>query len=611
MIEQKQAMIPILNNLARLTGKHPQAVAGCFAALVNLAGARPSFKNALVQGTDAIAATKLALVAHASDATCQLYGMWLLANLSLNDMEGSRKVLEDDGLDTVLAIMRGNAGQAGTLRLCAALLGQFARTDAAELGPQIAAKGGVELITEALKAHPGDAKLATTGAQALQNLLHSGFVNAQVLAAGSIDAVLAVMRAHPADVNVQQAGIGTLINSLALKRLEVSGCEVIVAALKDHLRVDTIQSGGCMLLGCAVELVYDGGKGLTELVEYLKQLATLGAVVHVVNAINAHLGSAEVCRAACSALQNLAIAGINNDGVRAAGGVRAVVTALGKHVSNPAAINATFAVLNNCLRDAESLVEAANAGAVPAILKVLEANPANPDLQKRGIALLGQLGLASDVIRDQVAKEGVAQITAAMRSMAANPAVVATAIGALRNITYAGQNVAEVLAAGAVPLVIDAMMRFPKNVDIQHAACGLMVNMCLENEEAREAFARAGAGDVIDAALANHKDSAGLQRSGNIARGVIAQTLDLLKAQHEAQERARAQEAADAERAAQLARDGDAAAAQRALEENLEAKAKMARTQRTGGRVQELIDLYESGELYHWEAPKKIISLKH
>jgi hypothetical protein len=40
-----------------------------------------------------------------------------------------------------------------------------------------------------------------------------------------------------------------------------------------------------------------------------------------------------------------------------------------------------------------------------------------------------------------------------------------------------------------------------------------------------------------------------------------------------------------------------------------EAKAKLARSTKAG-RVQELIDLYESGDLFIWDAPKKFISLK-
>lgn len=170
-------------------------------------------------------------------AVVQVQGCRGMSVLGEKD-ETREQILAKGGLDAVLAALRAHPSEAEVQAAGCTAIGNFAL---GEGEATVRASGALAQVLEAMAALPAEAELQAKACRALGNCAFSPEGEADVLAKGGVAAVLAAMRAHPSDAAVQEEGCDALCNLPSAKAaiLAGGGLAVVTASLSSAATATT------------------------------------------------------------------------------------------------------------------------------------------------------------------------------------------------------------------------------------------------------------------------------------------------------------------------------------------------------------------------------------
>jgi len=324
-----------------------------------------------------------------------------------------------------LSALRAHAAHAPVLHAACRVLRCLAAEDEGAAAAAAAA-GAAEALVHALRMHRDDVELGEVAPAALRPLLASAAGKRRAAAAGALESLCLAMFAFPASRPVQAACAGA-IKSLAVEE-EARQRPAAAAAVEGLVKALGVFGGGRAGLSAAAgdtaaaAFAADAVGALANLMtgspENQERMRDADGAAVLVDVLQSHLASADVCEAVCAALWALAVCS-DDDTLRhigEAGGADAVVRAMRAHAAEPRVQRVAALALRNVCVLAETAAAAAGSGAVEALLAGLRLHGGSAALQEGLLDALSALCEAGgERVAALAAAEGGLLVTAAAR----------------------------------------------------------------------------------------------------------------------------------------------------------------------------------------------------
>ena len=221
------------------------------------------------------------------------------------------------------------------------------------------------------------------------------------------------------------------LNTIGTPQLSVStgDIEAVVAAMRAHMGVASVQENGCGALW-----------NIAHLAENQPKVAVAGGIEAVVAAITAHSSIASVQSKGCGALLNIAHSAENRQKVAAAGGIETVVAAMKAHTSVSAVQSYGCGALWNIAFFAENQLKLAASGGIKTVVAAMKAHAGDADVQSYGCMALWNITRLAENRQKVAAAGGIEAVAAAMKAHTGVAAVQENGCGALWNIARLAEN---------------------------------------------------------------------------------------------------------------------------------------------------------------------------
>eukprot|EP01147_Barroeca_monosierra_P001988 gene1988-5068_t len=459
---------------------------GC-AAICSLAIKHES-KEFLINN-DAIATIVSAMETHQSDASLQRDACLALCTLCSGNMHAKMQSAARGVIASALSAMQTHPNNCLVLQQACWLLGSLGIND--DVKRYIDDEGGIHAIVTALNADKEDVDLQRKGISALTNIAaRSDIFAATVLQAGGIVAAKAAMKMHSKNITVQDTVLRCFRNVspvVGCKEILVSGngIGVIVSTMETHMLVATIQENGCWLLKslaagnpvnqaaianggikavlCAIE-THSYNEGVVgEACQCLCNtlcntdckcafLAKRDALATLINAMQAHLGSAPLQAHACGALASMARIQSQS--------AQDITTTSSDKLMMKSSGDGLFVGAPNNVRSASQ-----------AIIRSMKMHSKSPIVQAKACWALCNLAATSPAVTDILASSGaIGCVLGAMHTHSNDASVQADGCGFLYNIGLHTKHRSMLKANKAIGAVQVAKESHPNNKTVQSRA---------------------------------------------------------------------------------------------------------------------------------------------
>ena len=201
------------------------------------------------------------------------------------------------------------------------------------------------------------------------------------------------------------------------------------------------------------------------------QIADLGGIELIVEALTSHPNVVQVQEAGCGALWNLAASSsINQVHIASAGGIDGVLSAMLTHPTAAGLQYQALGALTNLVANKSfNKLQLVNGGGVDVVIAVMKANQHIARVQEQACALLSDLALKNQVNKVLISESGgIERVVAAMST---HPAVVGVQEQACRALASLAAGVVEtqdhIAWAGGIERSVAAMSSHPRVISVQ------------------------------------------------------------------------------------------------------------------------------------------------
>jgi len=416
-----------------------------------------------------------AIGAQGATKEIQSWGISLLKQRAeVEGPETQSRIAELGGIELVIDALRAHPKAKDIQEHCLACLGCLGR-ELPENIRRIDANDGVEVILVALRKHAKLGQVQGWGFFALRNLaVNTPEVQSQLLVSDVIELAIAALKAHPEVPHVQGCGcavLGILSTGhvdVRQKIARLGGIDAILDALEHHPEVVKVQGCGWASLG---NLVSDSKPTRERFVK-------LGGAELVLDALRTHPAEADIQACGVTALRNLTCEQTDYmERIVSNGGIELVCSALHSQLQDLRVQLSGVAILqflmgedvDQCHGNQERIMKCAGGELV---VKAMAGYPESLKLLMSGTEALRRL--ARENVNGQNRVEQVSGIEALLNLMEAQPQCMALQLSccrALWSVSALGDTVCERITRAGIEPMLAAMEAFPQNVDLQDTAC--------------------------------------------------------------------------------------------------------------------------------------------
>uniref|UniRef100_A0A7S4N8P2 Uncharacterized protein n=1 Tax=Odontella aurita TaxID=265563 RepID=A0A7S4N8P2_9STRA len=499
--------------------------------------------RAAIGRAGAIPCIVAAMCNHPSDAEVQERGCAALQNLAL---EGDRRsmIASAGGTAAVLRAMRSHPQAAAVQeRGCGAVRNFVWDNDVNRAA--VGSKGGVVVITDAVRGHGGDGRVVGQAFRALRNLAKGTGedVSSNRLAiGGAVMCIVAAMRQHLEDEGVEAEGCA-LVRNLSVDEdvrpaiVAVGAIGAIVAAMKEHPKSEKVNSQAC---GSLYNLSFCGGS-LDEMKrdKYCKRVLKAAAKLFpkvcgkyannllermaAASSRKSKFGSSPTpphgamspvdFRGSTPTISNVPTSPRGADGAGASGHHSSSPPGLkmfgmkrsgGKSGSGP---TGTESVSSGGTGDEDSRQSGSDAGSSASLTTMMHVMALRDNVDSLSeeeavtiITELGKLAMGPPPSALSSSSRG--------RNSGSHGRPPSSAIHSAQGYRAA------IAAAGGIPVVVSFMARRIDWPPIQSSACLTLRNLCHRDEDNCMAAARSGAIPAVIAGMQLHRSWSGVQSAG-------------------------------------------------------------------------------------------------
>ena len=380
--------------------------------------------------------------------------------------------------------------------------------------------GDISSLIQIMANHPMVVEVQTEGLDVLWSWALGQDSKKMLVEAGAIPIILAAMRRHQSVPSVQRRGCLTLgnlaPNNLHNKDLIVQAIPIILQAMRQHPFVPKIQRYACYALG----------KLATNNVHNQNLIAEAGAIPIIVHAIRQHHTVPDIRKYGCYAIGNLAANNLHNkDLIVEADAIPVILQAMREHQSVPDIQQYGCLALGNLAADnLQNKHLIAEVGAIPIILLAMRQHQSVPDIQDNGCYALGNL--AANNLHNKgliVEAQAIPIILQAMRQHQSVPDIQeygSLALGNLAADNLHNQNL--ITGAGVVPVIRQAMRQHHSVPNIQQYSCLALGNLAANNPHCQNRISEGGIIPIILQTMSQHRSVPKIQRYGCYALGNLA-----------------------------------------------------------------------------------------
>eukprot|EP00727_Mastigamoeba_balamuthi_P013590 m51a1_g8854 hypothetical protein (861) ;mRNA; f:497336-500408 len=244
----------------------------------------------------------------------------------------------------------------------------------------------------------------------------------------------------------------------------------------------------------------------------LQTLAVSRVIDALLRVLDGHGADADVAEHACSALGSAASSAESKALAASLGALPAVVAVLTSHASSAPVASEALACLWGLVASRDLRGPAAAAGAVPGVCAAMTSLHADADVQERACGVLWDVTCSDGAVGPAEAVAAAACAVRAMREHSGRAWLHEAACHALQNLTFDPAVRVPAAAAGALDAVVATLRAHSRVARIADAACGALWNMTFAEDNEGPAAA-AGAVEEVVAAMAAHAGSARLQEA--------------------------------------------------------------------------------------------------
>lgn len=318
---------------------------------------------------------------------CAILG--LLA--STEDLQVNLCIAETDGIDMIVgALASFPSNERIQVSACKAISHISVDSESRHM---IVSQGGLMLLVNAMNSNREDVDLAEGALSSLLNL--SSDTDEQLLSESNvIENVIEVMRSNPDVSIVQEKGLGVLQN-LSMRGSErkkeiarLGGIKILVEAIRSFMGEPNV-----------LERAFTAMWSLALLDSNQKAIGKAGGVELLVNGMMAQLDSPGVQKQACGCLSTLSTDSRNNSKIREADGVDAIVYAIWAHFDSEVVLSEACRALSSVIVDMHTNeVIIAQEGEVNAVISAMRCYPRSAKLQENACVALQNLLLSPESV---------------------------------------------------------------------------------------------------------------------------------------------------------------------------------------------------------------------
>ena len=355
----------------------------------------------------------------------------IILNLSLVD---ESLVVQCGGVVVVVDAMADHEQEESILEVGCAILGLLASTEDLQVNLCIAETDGIDMIISALASFPSNERIQVSACKAISHISVDGESRQMIVSQGGLMLLVNAMNSNREDVDLAESVLSSLLNlSSDTDEQLLSDSNVIenvIEVMRSNPDVSIVQEKG---LGVLQNLSMRGS-------ERKKEIARLGGIKVLVEAIGSFMGESNVLERAFTAMWSLALLDSNQKAIGKAGGVELLV-------------NGMMAQLDS------------------------------PSVQKQACGCLCTLSTDSGNNSKIREADGVDAIVYAIWAHFDSEAVLTEACRALSSVVV-DMHTSEVIIAqeGEVNAVISAMRCYPRSAKLQENACVALRNLLLSPE---------------------------------------------------------------------------------------------------------------------------------
>jgi hypothetical protein len=428
-----------------------------------------------------------------SDMAVQALACLAFQNISSTSEQNAKRLAESGIVSHILeAMLRYHESADMQERGCAALTNLA--SDYEDCVADIVHKGGIDLITRAIKTHMQSRSAVCEMLRLLSAMAQIPQVVAKLIQSGTVVNVFKIMSDHSKDSDVQDACCGVLFNTMsnspqpATSLVDQAGVRLITDVLKDF-KPNTVllEKAMAMLFIVAVQDP-----------EFATLFGKAGAVSAVLAAMSAHK-SASLQKIACGALYTLSMDSDNAMAIAKNGGVGAVIRAMNSHKKEEELQEWGCGVITYVVLQADCAIPAAREGAIEAVLSAMTTHALSESIQKAACEAAGALLQADSTMESFARLGGIGVIVRNITKQRGSEVVSERALDILTVLAQVRENAEKIVKEGGIKSAVFVLGKHPHSEGVQRAGCSLLGMLTIKSEFAVKIMQEGGAGALARA----------------------------------------------------------------------------------------------------------------
>eukprot|EP00456_Euglypha_rotunda_P084078 TRINITY_DN840_c0_g1_i8.p1 TRINITY_DN840_c0_g1~~TRINITY_DN840_c0_g1_i8.p1 ORF type:complete len:984 (+),score=242.41 TRINITY_DN840_c0_g1_i8:324-2954(+) len=465
-------------------------------------------------------------------ATCSIIGV-LAKDAPKEQIEKMGRAGIHTGLCGVITKYKGDAD---LLAAACEALHRFG--DNAKFAPQIMHSGAMEEILKEVALHPEKLQLVKPAVALIAGLCRSSPEAVEMLKKmGAVDVLVQALEAHPYN--------DELLASAADALKHLTGATDMGLALAGVTKGDTAldaKTAAALSRIAALMLVDDN-------VDYLHKHAGVEWLTSILKSAVGKEGPvvSKILANGCRILQRAAKSPAQTYDILKKGGVQVLTSILNGHMGDDKAVEAALTALAKLVTRKENAVYIAQCGGIKAAISALHEHPHNEQIARAALDLFDAMA-AYPEMGETMQKAGVIKsVMDILKNHMDNPEIALSAIKTLGKLATSQPNVEEMLAQGLLPTLLGVLKRHPDDPELDKNVLLAMETACLV-PDAQGKLRNLGALGEIKNCMANHPDDDEINEiGGRLCDGL---SVDPLQKQREAEAAAAEEEKLAEEKAA-------------------------------------------------------------
>lgn len=379
----------------------------------------------------------------------------ILFNLSLAN--GSL-VIQCGGIVVVIDAMVDNEKEESILESGCAILGLLSSTEDLQVNLCIAETDGIDMIISALASFPSNERIQVSACMALSHLSGDNESREMIVSQGGLMLIINAINSNRENVDLLEGALSALLNLSTDTDEQVLAdnkvTETAIEAMRYNEDVSKVQTSG---MGVLQNLSMRGSEGKRE-------IARLGGIKVLVEAISSFMGEAEVLERAFTTMWSLALLDSNQKSIAKAGGVELVVNGMMAQLDSAGVQKQACGCLCTLSTDSRNNALIREADGVDAIVYAMWAHFDSEVVLCEACRALSSVVVDMHTNEVIIAQEGeVSAVISAMRCYPQSAKLQENACLALRNLLLSPESVDSVRFLGdeIKAVVSTAASRFP------------------------------------------------------------------------------------------------------------------------------------------------------